>query len=80
MPGRYPQKVCGAPDRILFKFVDPLIRINDLPHQLNDPSTSVVIEELVELPGEAIKIDRATGDCIGINEKPSRSRVIQPIN
>jgi uncharacterized protein YlzI (FlbEa/FlbD family) len=79
LPGRYTQKVCRTPDQILFKFVDPLIRVNDLPHQLNDPSTSIVIEQLVELPGKAIKIDRATGDCICINEKLSRSRVIEPI-
>lgn len=79
LPGRYTQKVCRTPDQILFKFVDPLIRVNGLPHELNDPSTSIVIEELVELPGKAIKIDRATSDCICINEKLNRSRVIQPI-
>jgi hypothetical protein len=79
LPGRYTQKVCRAPDRVLFKFVDPLIRVNDLPHQLNDPSTSIVIERFIQLPRKAIEIDGAAGDCISVNEQLSRCRVIEPI-
>ena len=79
LPGRYTQKVCRAPDRILFKFVDPLIRVNDLPHQLNDPSTSIVVERFIQLSRKAIEIDGATGDYIRVSEQLSRRRVIEPI-
>jgi hypothetical protein len=74
---RHPEQVGDAPNDIALKFVHALINVNDLPHHFNDSLAAFIVENIIELAGKMVKVDRASVGCGSVMDQLNRGEIVK---
>src|ERR1700730_15260982 len=73
----HPQQIGDTPDDMVLEFIHSTVGIHNLPHHLNEPAATFVVQKLIELAGEMVEIDGGPVDGSRFPEQPVRSRIVQ---
>ena len=62
---------------MVLEFIHSTVGIHNLPHPLNEPAATFVVQKLIELAGEMVEIDGGPVDRSRFPEQPGGSRIVQ---
>ena len=54
-----------------------LINVNDLPHHFNDSLAAFIVEDLIELAGEMVKVNRTSVGCGSVMDQLNRGKIVK---